>query len=165
MWSRPLISTIGVSRRTASRIWLPGATTGFDLTGEHAGATRGCSGCRQAPGTCSPSWARQPALGRAFTARGGPAWSQPRGSCSRGAFFKGVSRETRPSWAKQIRLDSTPYQVIGVLPRWFTYPDARVQLWVPYASTFTPQTIAAHDDASEPCDCAAQARGKRTRPH
>src|ERR1700749_1576684 len=27
---------------------------------------------------------------------------------------------------KQIRLDSIPYQIVGVLPRWFTYPDARV---------------------------------------
>ncbi|MGC2398479.1 MAG: ABC transporter permease [Acidobacteriaceae bacterium] len=46
---------------------------------------------------------------------------------------------------KQIRLDATPYQVVGVLPRWFTYPDARVQLWVPYASTFTPKTFVMHD--------------------
>ncbi|MEA2540065.1 MAG: hypothetical protein QOH35_1431 [Acidobacteriaceae bacterium] len=46
---------------------------------------------------------------------------------------------------KQIRLDSAPYQVIGVLPRWFTYPDARTQLWVPYASTFDPKAFARHD--------------------
>jgi predicted permease len=46
---------------------------------------------------------------------------------------------------KQIRLDTVPYTVVGVLPRWFTYPDATVQLWVPYASTFTPQMYAAHD--------------------
>ncbi len=46
---------------------------------------------------------------------------------------------------KQIRLDSAPYQVIGVLPRWFTYPDARTQLWVPYASTFDAKGFARHD--------------------
>jgi predicted permease len=46
---------------------------------------------------------------------------------------------------KQVRLDSTPYQVIGVLPRWFTYPDSRVQLWVPYASTFDAKAFARHD--------------------
>ncbi|HTZ59565.1 MAG TPA: ABC transporter permease [Acidobacteriaceae bacterium] len=46
---------------------------------------------------------------------------------------------------RQIRLDTTPYLVVGVLPRWFTYPEARVQLWVPYASTFTPETILKHD--------------------
>jgi predicted permease len=46
---------------------------------------------------------------------------------------------------KQIRLNSTPYEVIGVLPRWFSYPDARVQVWVPYASTFDAAGFARHD--------------------
>jgi predicted permease len=46
---------------------------------------------------------------------------------------------------KQIRLNGMPYQLIGVLPRWFTYPDARVQLWVPYASTFNAKNIARHE--------------------
>jgi predicted permease len=46
---------------------------------------------------------------------------------------------------KQVRLDSIPYQIVGVLPRWFTYPDARVQLWVPYASTFTAEAFAHPD--------------------
>jgi hypothetical protein len=35
---------------------------------------------------------------------------------------------------KQIHLDGKPYTVVGVLPRWFTYPDAKVQIWVPYKS-------------------------------
>ena len=38
-----------------------------------------------------------------------------------------------------------PYTVVGVLPRWFTYPDPRMQLWVPYASTFTPEIYGHHD--------------------
>lgn len=46
---------------------------------------------------------------------------------------------------KQIRVDTLPYIVVGVLPRWFTYPDARMQLWVPYASTFTPDVYFRHD--------------------
>jgi predicted permease len=46
---------------------------------------------------------------------------------------------------KQIRLDSVPYQVIGVLPRWFSYPDSEVQLWVPYASTFEAKEFVRHD--------------------
>ena len=46
---------------------------------------------------------------------------------------------------KQIRLDSAPYEIIGVLPRWFTYPDVRTQLWVPYASTFDAKSFAQHD--------------------
>jgi predicted permease len=34
---------------------------------------------------------------------------------------------------RQIHLNGKPYAVVGVLPKWFTYPDAEVQLWVPYA--------------------------------
>jgi predicted permease len=45
----------------------------------------------------------------------------------------------------QIRLDATPYTIVGVLPRWFTYPEANVQLWVPYASVVTPELLARHD--------------------
>ncbi|HTV04541.1 MAG TPA: ABC transporter permease [Acidobacteriaceae bacterium] len=47
---------------------------------------------------------------------------------------------------KQIRLDANLYTIVGVLPRWFTYPDAQIQLWVPYAQTFTPEVYARHDD-------------------
>jgi predicted permease len=34
---------------------------------------------------------------------------------------------------RQIHLNGKPYTVVGVLPKWFIYPDAEVQLWVPYA--------------------------------
>lgn len=47
---------------------------------------------------------------------------------------------------KQIRLNSDLHTIVGVLPRWFAYPDAQVQLWVPYAQTFTPEEFARHDD-------------------
>jgi len=46
----------------------------------------------------------------------------------------------------QIRLDTVPHTVVGVLARWFAYPDASVQIWVPYAQTFIPEVYAAHDD-------------------
>jgi predicted permease len=46
---------------------------------------------------------------------------------------------------KQIHLDAKPYTVVGVLPSSFTYPEATVQLWVPYASVFTPEEIRYHD--------------------
>ncbi len=44
-----------------------------------------------------------------------------------------------------IRLDAKPYTVVGVLPSWFAYPDARVQLWVPYASVETAEGLLHHD--------------------
>ncbi len=46
---------------------------------------------------------------------------------------------------KQIHLDGKPYTVVGVLPQWFTYPDAKVQLWVPYASGMPPEILKHHD--------------------
>jgi predicted permease len=47
---------------------------------------------------------------------------------------------------KQIHLDTIPTTVIGVLPNWFTYPDARVQYWMPYAQTFPEGYYDAHAD-------------------
>lgn len=47
---------------------------------------------------------------------------------------------------RQIRLDSVLYTIVGVLPRGFAYPNATVQLWVPYAQTFTPEVFARNDD-------------------
>jgi predicted permease len=46
---------------------------------------------------------------------------------------------------KQIHLDGKPYTVVGVLPKWFTYPDAKVQVWVPYASGMPPKILKHHD--------------------
>jgi putative ABC transport system permease protein len=46
---------------------------------------------------------------------------------------------------RQIHLDGKPYTVVGVLPKWFTYPDAKVQLWVPYESGLPPAILQHHD--------------------
>ncbi|HEX3436989.1 MAG TPA: ABC transporter permease [Pseudacidobacterium sp.] len=46
---------------------------------------------------------------------------------------------------KQIHLDANPYTVIGVLPQSFAYPDARVQVWIPYASDVTAEFLSYHD--------------------
>ena len=46
---------------------------------------------------------------------------------------------------RQIHLDGKPYTVVGVLPSWFTYPDAKVQVWVPYASGMPPEVLKHHD--------------------
>lgn len=46
---------------------------------------------------------------------------------------------------RQIHLDGKPYTVVGVLPKWFTYPDAKVQVWVPYASGMPSEILAHHD--------------------
>ena len=46
---------------------------------------------------------------------------------------------------KQIHLEGEPYTVVGVLPKWFTYPDAKVEVWVPYASGLPPAILQHHD--------------------
>jgi predicted permease len=46
---------------------------------------------------------------------------------------------------KQVHLDTIPTTVIGVLPSWFTYPDAKIQFWLPYAHTFSPGDYGMHD--------------------
>ncbi len=46
---------------------------------------------------------------------------------------------------RQIHLDGKPYTVVGVLPKSFTYPDAKVQVWVPYASGLPPDLLNHHD--------------------
>ena len=45
----------------------------------------------------------------------------------------------------RIHLDGKPYTVVGVLPQWFTYPDAKVQVWVPYLSGLPPDIVPHHD--------------------
>jgi predicted permease len=45
----------------------------------------------------------------------------------------------------QIHFDGKPYTVVGVLPKWFTYPDAKVQAWVPYQSGLPPAMLQHHD--------------------
>ena len=45
---------------------------------------------------------------------------------------------------KTILLDARPYMVIGVLPDWFNYPDAKVQLWTPIYHERSPVVMAMH---------------------
>jgi predicted permease len=46
---------------------------------------------------------------------------------------------------KQIRLDTNPYTVVGVMPKSFTYPSPQMQLWIPYSSTFPTDQAMPHD--------------------
>ena len=46
---------------------------------------------------------------------------------------------------KQIHLDGKPFTVVGVLPKWFTWPDADVQVWVPFTSGLPPEILTHHD--------------------
>ena len=117
--------------------------TGFDLTGEHAELP-------EVVEAAGGSWnlfsilGIQPALGRTFRPEEDQVGANQVALLTWSFFQRRFSGDTSVI-GKQVRLDSTPYEIIGVLPRWFTYPDSRVQLWVPYASTFDAKTFARHD--------------------
>ncbi|MGA8149534.1 MAG: ABC transporter permease [Terriglobales bacterium] len=119
-------------------------TYGFDLTGEHAELP-------EVVEAAAGSWnlfsvlGTQPALGRTFSPEEDVLGGNHVVMLTWSLFQRRFGGD--PSvLGRQIQLDSVPYVIIGVLPRWFAYPDTDAQLWVPYASTFTPQEFDAHDN-------------------
>src|SRR6266851_3174418 len=116
---------------------------GFNLTGEHAELP-------EVVEAGAGSWnlfsvlGMQPQLGRVFT----PDEDQPGANhvvLLTWDFFQRRFAGDASVIGKQVRLDTNPYTIIGVLPRWFTYPNPHVALWVPYAPTFTLAMYEAHD--------------------
>ncbi|HZD48609.1 MAG TPA: ABC transporter permease [Silvibacterium sp.] len=85
-----------------------------------------------------------PAFGRTFT----EAEDQPKGEpvvLLTWSLFQRRFAGNPSIIGKQIHLDTIPTTVIGVLPSWFTYPDARIQFWMPYAQTFSESDYGIHD--------------------
>lgn len=60
-------------------------------------------------------------------------------------FFQSRYGGDRSIIGKTVRIDSKPYTVVGVLPQSFNYPDPSVKVWIPYASAFLADELAAHD--------------------
>jgi predicted permease len=115
---------------------------GFNLTGEHAELP-------EVVEAAAGSWnllsvlGVQPALGRAFS----PDEDRPGGNhvvLLTWSLFQRRFAGDASILGKQIRLDTNPYTVVGVLPRWFAYPESTIQLWVPYAQVFTPEVYNEH---------------------
>ena len=85
----------------------------------------------------------QPAFGRAFT----ESEDQPGNTVvmlTWSVFERRFAGDARIV-GRQIHLDGKPYTVVGVLPSWFTYPDAGIRLWVPYRADVSPEFLRAHD--------------------
>ncbi|HEX4582593.1 MAG TPA: ABC transporter permease [Acidobacteriaceae bacterium] len=61
-----------------------------------------------------------------------------------------------------ITVDLKPYTVIGILPAWFRYPDARTQVWVPVYHERSPQLMQMF--ASHSFDVVGQLRPDVTTP-
>jgi len=85
----------------------------------------------------------QPAFGRAFT----ESEDQPGNTVvmlNWSVFERRFAGDARIV-GRQIHLDGKPFTVVGVLPSWFTYPDAGIQLWVPYRADVSPEFLRHHD--------------------
>jgi putative ABC transport system permease protein len=115
---------------------------GYNLTGERAELP-------EAARAAAGSWnlfqllGVQPALGRTFTE------SEDRLGSTVVMLTWSVFQRRFAGDAKivgrQIHLDGRPFTVVGVLPSWFTYPDAGILLWVPYKANATPELLQHHD--------------------
>jgi putative ABC transport system permease protein len=114
---------------------------GYNLTGEHGElpelvrAATGSWNLFQLLGV-------QPALGRGFT----QSEDQPGSTVVMldwSVFERRFAGDARIV-GRQIHLDGKPFTVVGVLPSWFTYPDAGIQLWVPYQADVSPEFLRAH---------------------
>jgi predicted permease len=86
-----------------------------------------------------------PVLGRTFTEEEDGVGRSSVAMLTWGLFQRRFQGD-RTIVGSQIQLDGKPFTVVGVLPEWFTYPSPRVQLWVPYASVFTADSIKWNDN-------------------
>ena len=43
---------------------------------------------------------------------------------------------------KTVRVDTKPYNIIGILPEWFDYPDSRTQAWLPVRQKVSAEDMA-----------------------
>jgi predicted permease len=115
---------------------------GYNLTGERDELPESV---RASAGSWNlfPLLGVQPALGRTFTES-----EDRRGSTvvmlSWSVFQRRFAGDAKMV-GRQIHLDGKPYTVVGVLPSWFTYPDAGIQLWTPYQADATPELLQHHD--------------------
>ena len=128
--------THGFEDMAAWRYWQ------FNLTGER-GELPELVGARGGSWNLFPLLGVQAAIGRTFTENE----DRPDGNAVMLTWnlFERRFGGDRSIVGRQIHLDGKPYTVVGVLPKWFTYPDAKVQVWVPYASGLPPAVLQHHD--------------------
>lgn len=116
----------------------------FNVSGEH-GELPEVVKAQQGTWNLFPLLGVQPALGRTFREdedRVGDGhvamltWS----------FFQRRFGGDASIVGKSVRLDSKSYTIVGVLPKWFVYPDARTQVWVPYSDGVTTERLHEHDN-------------------
>ena len=128
--------THGFEDMAAWRYWQ------FNLTGER-GELPELADARGGSWNLFPLLGVQAAIGRTFT----ESEDRPDGNAVMltWSLFKRRFGGDPSIVGRQIHLDGKPYTVVGVLPKWFIYPDAKVQVWVPFASGLPPAILQHHD--------------------
>jgi putative ABC transport system permease protein len=110
------------------------------------GAERGFMPERIEGAICSwslfPTLGVQPLLGRPFTREEDKHGARAVVVISYGLWQRrfGGSRDVLN---RQIRLDSENYDIVGVMPRGFTYPERKVDVWVPVQHVLDEGTITS----------------------
>jgi predicted permease len=85
----------------------------------------------------------QPALGRNFSPEDDSPDASPT-TLLTWAFFTRRFNADPAILGKTIRLNGRPYTVIGVLPKFFSWPNPKVQLWVPYQTDNSRENLQTH---------------------
>ena len=84
----------------------------------------------------------QPMLGRPFTAEEDKHGARPVAVISYGLWQRRFDG-SRDVLHRQIRLDSENYDIVGVMPASFAYPERKVDVWVPVQHVLEPETITS----------------------
>jgi predicted permease len=87
----------------------------------------------------------EPSIGRSFT----PEDDQPSANGTvilSWSFWKRRFGGDSSVIGRKINLDAKPYTVIGVMPRWFTFPEQKVQIFLPVYHERTPEEMAQIDN-------------------
>jgi predicted permease len=85
----------------------------------------------------------QPAIGRSFTADDDQPSAAPTAVLT-WSFFQRRFNGNASIIGQTVRLNGKPYVVRGVLPQWFTYPDPKIQLWVPFQVDTSVENLRTH---------------------
>jgi predicted permease len=92
-----------------------------------------------------PTLGVQPRIGRSFT----PEDDQPSANGTvilSWALWKRRFGGDSSVIGRKINLDAKPYTVIGVMPRWFAFPEQKVQIFLPAYHERTPEQMAQIDN-------------------
>ena len=82
-----------------------------------------------------------PLLGRTFTDNEGEIGEEQKVVLSYG-LWQQLYAESRSVLGQQLKINSRPHTIVGVMPRSFDFVDPEVRLWMPVA--FTPEEKTVH---------------------